>query len=279
MNYKDDKALGNLNKIIGPFILRRLKNEVMSELPEKIEHRIIVEMTEEQRIAYSEFLSKGKESIDNEIFSKGYNRSHIHILSVLTKLRQLCCHPSIVIPGYTGESAKMITLDSIIEESLAGNHRILLFSQFVSVLQMLKERLEDKDINCLYLDGSTKSKERLRIVDEFNGGYGDVFLISLKAGGYGLNLTGADTVIHFDPWWNPAVEDQATDRAHRIGQTKNVEVIKIITKDTIEERILKIHDRKRNIVDNVISDKNSEENFISRLSQKEIEGLFELNTN
>ncbi|KZL94113.1 DEAD/DEAH box helicase [Clostridium magnum] len=275
MNYKDEKALESLNSIIGPFILRRLKNEVMNELPEKIEHRIIVEMTEEQRVAYFKFLSSSKESIDSEIFSKGYNRSHIHILSALTKLRQLCCHPSIVLQGYIGESAKILTLDSIIEESIAGNHRILLFSQFISVLQILKERLEDKGINCLYLDGSTKSKDRLELVDEFNRGYGEVFLISLKAGGYGLNLTGADTVIHFDPWWNPAVEDQATDRAHRIGQTKNVEVIKIITKDTIEERILKIHDRKRNIVDNVISDKNSEENFISKLSQKEIEELFQ----
>ena len=274
MKHNDTKALENLNNIIRPFILRRLKREVLYELPPKTEQQVIIEMTEEQKEAYMEFLSDAKQSIDNQIGTSGFNRSQIHILSALTKLRQLCCHPSIVMEDYIGESGKMLALDSIIEESILNNHRILIFSQFVSVLQMLKSRLTENGVEWLYLDGSTKSQERMRLVEEFNSGKGEVFLISLKAGGFGLNLTGADIVVHFDPWWNPAVEEQATDRAHRIGQTKNVEVIKLITKGSIEEKILKLHERKKTIANSVISGKDSEAGFITEMTREEIEELF-----
>jgi SNF2 family DNA or RNA helicase len=246
------------------------------ELPPKLEQKLIVEMTEEQKDAYYEYLGTAKNFINDEINSKGFNRSHIHILSVLTRLRQLCCHPSVVISDYTGDSGKLLVLDNIIEESILNNHRILIFSQFVSVLKILKTRLTENNVNCLYLDGSTKSQERMRLVDAFNSGEGNVFLISLKAGGFGLNLTGADVVIHFDPWWNPAVEEQATDRAHRIGQTKNVEVIKLITKGSIEEKITKLHERKKNIADSIISGKDNEDSFITKLTREEIEDLFSL---
>lgn len=274
MNYNDPKALASLNSIIKPFILRRLKSEVLYELPDKIEQKLIVEMTYEQKSAYIQCLNYSKNSIETEISEKGYNRSHIHILSALTRLRQVCCEPSVVMDDYIGESAKMLALDTIVDESIASGHRILIFSQFIKVLQLIKARLQGNNINCFYLDGSTKVQERLHLVEKFNAGKADVFLISLKAGGYGLNLTGADIVIHFDPWWNPAVEDQATDRAHRIGQTRKVEVIKLVTKGTIEEKILKLHDRKRRIAKSIIDDKNSEENFLTNMSRQEIEDLF-----
>jgi SNF2 family DNA or RNA helicase len=274
IKHRDSKSLQSLNNIIRPFILRRLKSEVLYELPEKNVQQLIIEMAEEQKDIYMQYLHNLKKSLDDEIGLKGFGSSHIHMLAALTKLRQLCCHPSIIMSDYTGESGKMLALDSIIEESILNNHRILLFSQFVSVLQILKSRLTENGVECLYLDGSTKSEERIRLVEEFNNGKGNVFLISLKAGGFGLNLTGADTVIHFDPWWNPAVEEQATDRAHRIGQTKKVEVIKLITKGTIEEKIMSLHERKKNIAESIISGKDKEESFISKLTQEEIEELF-----
>lgn len=273
-NYGDNDALQSLNNIIKPFILRRLKSEVLYELPPKIEQKLIVEMTDEQKEAYIACLSYAKKSINKEIAERGYNSSHIHILSALTRLRQVCCDPSIILPDFLGESGKMLALDSIIEENVQNNHRILIFSQFVSVLHIIRSRLTRNNIEYLYLDGTTKSQDRIKLVDEFNSGKASVFLISLKAGGFGLNLTGADIVIHFDPWWNPAVEDQATDRAHRIGQTKTVEVIKIITRGTIEEKIVNLHDRKRDIMNSIISDKDKENNFISKLSQSDIEDLF-----
>lgn len=273
-NYCDKDALESLNNIIKPFILRRLKSEVLYELPPKIEQKLIVEMTEEQKEAYIACLTYAKKSINKEIAERGYNASHIHILSALTRLRQVCCDPSIILPEFLGESGKLLALDSIIEENVGNNHRILIFSQFVSALKIIRSRLVRNNIEYLYLDGTTKSQDRIKLVDEFNAGKGSVFLVSLKAGGFGLNLTGADIVIHFDPWWNPAVEDQATDRAHRIGQTKTVEVIKIIARGTIEEKIINLHDKKRDIMKSIISDKDKENNFISKLSQTEIEELF-----
>lgn len=175
------------------------------------------------------------------------------------------------IENYTGTSGKFELLQEIIENAIEGKHRILLFSQFTSMLSIIREMLESLNISYYYLDGSTPMEERGKLVSDFNKGNSDVFLISLKAGGTGLNLTGADMVIHFDPWWNPAVEEQATDRAYRIGQQNSVHVMKLITKGTIEEKIAKLQERKRELIDAVIK---PGETLITKMSQDELMDLF-----
>ncbi len=270
---EDMERLKDLNNHIRPFILRRLKKDVLKELPEKIEQKMLVEMTREQKKVYVSYIKALKKELEEEINNKGFNRSHIKILTALTRLRQICCDPSLFIEGYSGGSGKVDSFKELIEDAILGGHRILVFSQFTSMLDKLKLILEEKNIDHMYLNGSTPMVERGSMVREFNDGYGDIFLISLKAGGSGLNLTGADTVIHFDPWWNPAVEDQATDRAYRIGQENIVQVIKLITKGTIEEKIFKLQERKKEMIDMVIQEG---ETLISKLSEEEILSLFEI---
>jgi SNF2 family DNA or RNA helicase len=267
------EKLGDLNKHIRPFILRRLKKDVLKELPEKIEQKILVEMTIEQKKVYLAYIKSLKEELEEEINHKGFNKSHFKILTALTRLRQICCDPRLFIEGYKGGSGKLDSFEELVEDAILGDHRILVFSQFTSMLDIIKTRLEEKDISHMYLSGSTPMEARGEMVKEFNFGYGDVFLISLKAGGSGLNLTGADMVIHFDPWWNPAVEDQATDRAYRIGQENTVQVIKLITKGTIEEKIFKLQGRKKEMIDMIIQEG---ETLISKLSEEEILELFEV---
>lgn len=268
------EALQELNNHVKPFILRRTKLEVASELPAKIEHRIAVEMTEDQKKLYLAYLSEAKGELEENIKAKGFNKSKFKVLSILTRLRQICCDPSTFIDNYAGGSGKMEALDEILENSLEEGHRILIFSQFTKVLKNISKRLEIKDIKYMYLDGSTKAEKRIEMVKTFNEGDTQVFLISLKAGGTGINLTGADMVIHFDPWWNPAVEAQATDRAHRIGQKKTVEVIKLIARGTIEEKIFKLQQKKSEIINSVINDETGAELFLSQMSQNEIQDLF-----
>lgn len=269
----DNKALDELSKHIKPFILRRLKRDVLKELPEKIEHKLVAELTKEQKKVYLAYLKQVKGEIEEEIKDKGFEKSHIKILAGLTRLRQICCHPSLFIDEFSGESGKLQLLEEIIDDSIDSGHRILLFSQFTSMLKIIKDMLEKKGIKFLYLDGSTDTKERGQLVESFNKGNGDVFLISLKAGGTGLNLTGADTVIHFDPWWNPAVEEQATDRAHRIGQKNSVHVMKLITQGTIEDKIYKLQEKKKKMIDAVIQ---PGETLVSKMSENEIRELFEM---
>ncbi|ERI94297.1 protein, SNF2 family [Clostridiales bacterium oral taxon 876 str. F0540] len=271
---KDEKALEELNKHVKPFILRRLKKDVVKELPPKIEHKLIIEMTEEQKKLYAAFIEQAKEEVNNEIREKGFNRSKIKILSTLTRLRQICCDPSTFAQNFEGESGKMLALDDLLVDSINEGHRILLFSQFTSVLKNIAKRLNFNNIEYMYLDGQTKTEDRGKMVEEFNNGKSSIFLISLKAGGTGLNLTGADVVIHFDPWWNPAVEEQATDRAHRIGQQKTVEVIKIVAQGTIEEKIYNLQEKKREIIKSVMGEESSEESLVSQMTQEEIEELF-----
>lgn len=265
---------GELNKKIKPFILRRKKVDVALELPPKIEQKIYVDLTEEQKKLYMSYIASLKGEIDEEIKEKGFNKSKIKILAALTRLRQICCDPSIFIEGYNGESGKIKALEELLEEIISDGHKVLIFSQFTSVLKSIGSMLQDNNINFSYLDGSIKSEERMRTIDEFNQGENAVFLISLKAGGTGLNLTSADIVIHFDPWWNPSVEDQASDRAHRIGQSKTVEVIKLISKGTIEEKINLIQERKKEVIKNVLDNDTNENNVISSMSYDEIEELF-----
>lgn len=270
---EDNERLRELSSQIKPFILRRTKKEVLKELPDKIEQKIVVDMVKEQKKLYLAYLQAIKGEIDDEVNSKGYSKSHIKILAGLTRLRQICCHPGIFVEEYNGGSGKLDSLEEIVVEAVDSGHRILIFSQFTTMLGRIKKLLETKRINTLYLDGSTPVVERGNLVRDFNKGVGDVFLISLKAGGTGLNLTAADMVIHFDPWWNPAVEDQATDRAHRIGQDKTVQVIKLVTKGTIEEKIFKLQEKKKEMIDKVITEG---ETLISKLSEEEIMSLFEM---
>ena len=270
---QDKEALKDLNSHIRPFILRRLKKDVLKELPDKIEQKIVVEMSKEQKKLYLAYLKAIKGEIEEEISHKGFNKSHIKILAGLTRLRQICCHPGMFVEDYMGNSGKLDSLGEILKDAIDGGHRILLFSQFTSMLSIIKEMLEDNDIEYMYLDGSTDVKERGELVKSFNKGKGDVFLISLRAGGTGLNLTGADMVIHFDPWWNPAVEEQATDRAHRIGQENTVQVIKLITKGTIEEKIFELQEKKKEMIDKIITEG---ETLVSKLSEDEILSLFDM---
>lgn len=269
---ENKKTLEELGKHIKPFILRRLKLEVLKELPEKIEHKIVAELTQEQKKVYLAFLEKIKSEIDKDIKENGFAKSQIKILAGLTRLRQICCHPALFLEEFEGESGKMQLLQEIVEEAIESGHRILLFSQFTSMLKIIQDWLKKKEIEYLYLDGSTKAIERGQLVKSFNEGQGKIFLISLKAGGTGLNLTGADTVIHYDPWWNPAVEDQATDRAYRIGQLKSVHVMKLITKGTIEEKIFALQENKKKLIDAVIQ---PGETMLSKMSEEDVRALFE----
>jgi len=268
---RDEKALMELRRYIKPFIMRRMKKAVLKELPEKIESKMINEMTAEQTKLYAAWMLQAKNEFENEMQTSGFAKSQIKILSLLTRLRQVCCHPSLFIENYQGGSGKLDMLTELVKDAVAGGHRILLFSQFTGMLALIKQELEALRIDYHYLDGSTKGEERIRLVNSFNAGNGDVFLISLKAGGTGLNLTGADMVIHYDPWWNPAVEDQATDRAYRIGQKNSVQVFRLITKNTIEEKIYELQQKKREMIDSLIK---PGENFITKMSEEEIRNLF-----
>lgn len=270
---QDSNALKDLNIHIKPFILRRVKKDVLKELPDKIEQKIVVDMTKEQKKIYVAYLKSIKGEIEEEINHKGFNKSQIKILAGLTRLRQICCHPGMFIENYEGESGKLSFLKEILTDAIDGGHRILLFSQFTSMLSIIKDMLDGEGIQYMYLDGSTDVMKRGKLVEDFNKGIGEVFLISLRAGGTGLNLTGADTVIHFDPWWNPAVEEQATDRAHRIGQENTVQVIKLITKGTIEEKIFQLQEEKKEMIDRVITEG---ETLVSKLSEEEILSLFKI---
>ena len=265
-------SLADLNRQIRPFVLRRLKKDVLNELPEKIENTMTAELTDEQRKIYLAYLSDIRGEIKQEIEASGFEKSRIKILAALTRLRQLCCHPSLFVENYHGGSGKLQMLEEIMQESIEGGHRILLFSQFTAMLQLVRKRLDELGIPYLYLDGATPVSERGFLVNSFNEGAGKIFLISLKAGGTGLNLTGADTVIHYDPWWNPAVEDQATDRSYRIGQKKSVYVIKLVTRGTIEEKILALQEKKRSLIDAVIQ---PGETLLSKMSPEEIQALFD----
>lgn len=267
----DKESLNRLSKLIKPFILRRLKSEVLKELPEKIESLVVSDMTREQRKLYAAYVRQAREEVAVEIKERGLERSRIKILALLTRLRQLCCHPSMFIEDYKAGSGKLETLLEIISDSIDSGHRMLLFSQFTSMHRIIGKELAGLGIEYFYLDGATKAAERIDMAERFNNGEKKLFLISLKAGGTGLNLTGADMVIHFDPWWNPAVEDQATDRAYRIGQNKVVQVFKIITKGTIEEKIYELQQRKKGLINNVIK---PGENLLTKLSEDEIHELF-----
>ena len=268
----DQKAMDKLKMLIEPFILRRTKSEVLTELPEKTVTVLNNEMEDEQKNLYLSYLAQAREDVAEEINLNGIERSHIKILSVLTRLRQICCHPSLFIKDYHEGSSKLNQCMEIIEDAVKANHKILLFSGYTSMFPIIEKELQKLGIKYFKLTGSTKVDERIELVDEFNENENiKVFLISLKAGGTGLNLTGADMVIHYDPWWNLSTENQATDRAYRIGQKNNVQVYKLITKNSIEEKIYELQQKKAELIDNMLSTKTS---FINKLTTEDIMNLF-----
>lgn len=266
------EVMNNLKKLIEPFILRRTKKQVLTELPEKTITVLNNEMEEEQRNIYSSYLIQTKQELQEMFQENIYEKNQIKILAALTRLRQICCHPGLFMENYEAGSGKLEQCIEIIEDGITAGHKILLFSSYTSMFTIIEEELKKRNISYFKLTGSTKVDERIQLVDEFNQNEDiKVFLISLKAGGTGLNLIGADMVIHYDPWWNVSSENQATDRAYRIGQKNNVQVYKLITKDSIEEKIYELQQRKEELTDNIL---NTETTFISKLSKEDIMKLF-----
>lgn len=264
----DDDAAAALRERIKPFMLRRMKYDVLSELPGKIESTYYAELEPMQKKIYSAYLAAARREA-SEIIS--YGGDSVRILSLLMRLRQISCHPALIDRNYDKDSGKLKLLEELVTAAAASGHRILIFSQFTSMLDIIRKRLDELNIDSFYLDGKTPAYARTEMADRFNKGERMVFLISLKAGGSGLNLIGADTVIHYDPWWNPAAVDQASDRAYRIGQTKAVHVIRLAGKGTIEEQMLKLQDKKRRLADDMVRTNSS---MLSALSKEEIMALF-----
>jgi len=246
----DNEKRKQLQKLIQPFILRRRKSQVLDELPSKTEITLSVEMSDDEMAVYEALRLNAVQKITN--VKGNENDKRFQILAEIMKLRRMCCNVKLVMPDSPLESSKLNLLSEIIDELLENGHKALIFSQFVGHLQIIKEHIVKKGIKYQYLDGSTPLKQRQDAINAFQGGEGDVFLISLKAGGVGLNLTAADYVIHMDPWWNPAVEDQASDRAHRIGQMRPVTIYRLVTKGTIEDKIVALHQNKRDLADSLL---------------------------
>lgn len=242
----------DIAKRVKPFVLRRLKGDVLNELPEKIEHLQSSELLPDQKSLYAAYLAKLREETLKHLDKDTLRKNKIRILAGLTRLRQICCHPALFVDDYKGSSAKFEQLLEILEECRSTGKRILIFSQFTKMLSIIGRELNRQAIPYFYLDGSTPAQERVKLCNRFNEGEGDLFLISLKAGGTGLNLTGADTVILYDLWWNPAVEQQAADRAYRMGQKNTVQVIKLVAHGTIEEKMHELQESKKNLIAEVI---------------------------
>ena len=265
-------AQAKLRHKLHPFLLRRLKTQVAADLPPKIEKISACPLSPDQRLVYNEYLKSSRQKISDMVKKRGFNKCRMEILTLLLRLRQICCHLKLLdLPDLDAKrpSGKMELFFELLHEAMDGGHRVLVFSQFVSMLTILREEIEARSLQYCYLDGSTK--DRLSVVKQFNIERDiPMFLISLKAGGTGLNLTGADMVIHFDPWWNPAVEDQATDRAHRIGQTRTVYSVKLITRDTVEEKVLALQEKKKAVIDATVE---SDEKAIQTMTWDDIQQI------
>ena len=268
----DERAMARLQKMVSPFILRRLKEDVLKDLPEKLEECRYVRFGAAQQKLYDAQVLHMREEIARQNPDE-FNKNKVRILAELMRLRQICCDPSLCFENYRGEAAKVEACLQLMLSAIDGGHRMLVFSQFTSMLEILQQKLDAEGIGYYTITGSTPKKKRLELVKEFNEGDVKVFLISLKAGGVGLNLTGADVVIHYDPWWNQAVQNQATDRAHRIGQTKKVTVYKLIARHTIEEKIQKLQETKRDLADQIMG---KEAGQLGSLSRDELMELLEI---
>lgn len=260
---KNPEASAQLRRLVQPFLLRRRKAEVLKELPPKEEYVRRISLSEEERKTYCACVQATVEKLDGE-------QGKLQILAALTRLRQICCDPNLCFENYEGETSKLDACMELCQAMVENGHQILLFSQFTSMLDRIRARLDEASISSFTLQGSTTKEKRAKLVKAFNAGAASVFLISLKAGGTGLNLTAADIVIHFDPWWNQAAQDQATDRAHRIGQQAHVQVYKLIAKDTIEEKILELQEKKAALMDTISG---AEDGGILNLSKEDLLAL------
>ncbi|GAB4074902.1 DEAD/DEAH box helicase [Barrientosiimonas marina] len=256
-----------------PFIMRRVKQDVLTELPDKIETVHVSELTKEQKELYVGYWRQLQQEAAQSMQESGFQQNRMKILAGLTRLRQICCHPSMFVENYEGGSGKLNQLMETVNHAVANGKRLLIFSQFTSMHEIIIEKLKEAGIDYFYLHGQTGSEERVEMSERFNGGEKSVFLVSLKAGGTGLNLTGADTVILYDLWWNPAVEDQATGRAHRFGQKNVVQVIRLVTEGTIEEKIYELQQKKRELIDQVIQ---PGEAMLSSLSEDDVRELLNI---
>jgi SNF2 family DNA or RNA helicase len=248
--YQDRQARNKLKKLIQPFLLRRTKNQVLEQLPSRTEIALHVDLSQAEMAFYEALRQQALSKLTALDAPSG--QKHLQILAEIMKLRRACCHTRLVMPDSQLPSAKLQVFGEVLDELLDNKHKALVFSQFVDHLRLIRDYLDEHGIHYQYLDGSTPTGQRKKRVDAFQAGAGDVFLISLKAGGTGLNLTAADYVIHMDPWWNPAVEDQASDRVHRIGQQRPVTIYRLVAKDTIEEKIVDLHQHKRDLADSLL---------------------------
>lgn len=276
--FPSKKTFGELTREIvakrsRPFLLRRLKADVLKELPEKIETRHTSELLPEQKKLYTAYLAKLRQDSLKHLDKGDYGRTRIRILAGITRLRQLCCHPALFVQGYEGSSAKFEQLMELVEECRSSGKRALIFSQFTEMLDIIKRELGYRGVSFFYLDGSTPVKERVELCNRFNEGERELFLLSLKAGGTGLNLTGADTVILYDLWWNPAVEQQAADRAHRIGQKNVVQIIRLVAEGTVEDKMYELQLRKKGLIDDIVEAGNES---ITSLSEQDIREILSL---
>ncbi|MEB3338761.1 MAG: DEAD/DEAH box helicase, partial [Leptolyngbyaceae bacterium] len=248
--YQDKQARNRLKKLIQPFLLRRTKSQVLAELPSRTEITLHVDLSAEELALYEALRREAIAKLSDIDAPAG--QKHLQVLAEIMKLRRACCNANLVMPNIEFPSSKLQLFGEVLGELLENRHKALVFSQFVDHLQIIRTYLDEQKIAYQYLDGSTPAGDRKKRVDAFQAGNGDVFLISLKAGGTGLNLTAADYVIHMDPWWNPAVEDQASDRAHRIGQQRPVTIYRLVAKNTIEEKIVELHQHKRDLADSLL---------------------------
>lgn len=263
---QEEGARKRLQKMIRPFVLRRLKKDVLTDLPDKLEENLYARLEGEQQELYNAHVQRLRLALDKQSEDE-FKKGKIQILAELTKLRQLCCDPELLYEGYGGESAKTQLCIDIVRDAISGGHKILLFSQFTSMLDRISREFKKENISHYILTGATSKEERRRLVESFQSDDTSVFCISLRAGGTGLNLTAADIVIHYDPWWNLAVQNQATDRTHRIGQENVVSVYKLIAKNTIEEKIMLLQEKKRELADQLL---NAEEMGSGSFSREEL---------
>ncbi len=268
---KDEATLSRLKGLVEPFMLRRTKQEVLKELPEKIDSVFFVEMNENDRKIYDANLALMDKDLRKELEQNGVAKTRFAVLAMLTKLRQICCSPKLIDENYQGDSSKLSACVEYLEDCKSNGKKVLLFSQFTSLLDLLKPMLDKNGISYYVLTGATDKKERQRLVNAFNTDETDVFLISLKAGGTGLNLTAAEVVVHLDPWWNISAQNQATDRAYRLGQHNNVQVIRMIAKNSIEEKIMKLQESKKELADAIVEEN---EGIITKMDQDDILDLF-----
>jgi len=268
------KGLSYLKKKVAPFILRRMKSDVLDDLPDVSEIVFHSKLSPSQKELYNSYATTAKDELTKLVERDGFDKVQIHVLATLTRLKQICCHPAIFANegGAVEDSSKFDLLLELLQTLINGGHKTVIFSQYTKMLKIMKNEFDAQGIRYSYLDGS--SKNRMSIVKEFNEGDNPIFLVSLKAGGTGLNLTGADTVIHYDMWWNPAVENQATDRVHRMGQKQNVSVYKLVTLDTIEEKIVAMQKKKEGVVKKIVS---TDDDVISKLTWEDVLDLLKTN--